>query len=133
MVWVYTGEINAKRIRERYLQSVLRQDIAFFDKIGAGEVATRIETDCRKCSLSGGPGDITFILFVDLVQQGISDKVPLMAYSVASVITGFTLAYAKSWRLALAISVMVPCVVISGHVMHKVVSKYMQYVSDSVL
>jgi len=46
-VWVYTSEINAKRIREHYLQAVLRQDIAFFDDVGAGEVATRIQTDTR--------------------------------------------------------------------------------------
>ena len=47
--WVYTSEINAKRIREHYLQAVLRQDIAFFDHVGAGEVATRIQTDTRMC------------------------------------------------------------------------------------
>ena len=46
-IWVYTGQANAKRIRERYLQAVLRQDIAFFDKVGAGEIATRIQTDTR--------------------------------------------------------------------------------------
>lgn len=47
-IWVYTGEVNAKRIREKYLQAVLRQDITFFDKVGAGEVATRIQTDTRQ-------------------------------------------------------------------------------------
>ena len=47
-IWVYTGEVNAKRIREKYLRAVLRQDIAFFDKVGAGEVATRIQTDTRQ-------------------------------------------------------------------------------------
>jgi ATP-binding cassette subfamily B (MDR/TAP) protein 1 len=46
-IWVYTGEINAKRIRERYLRAILRQDIRFFDKVGAGEVTTRIQTDTR--------------------------------------------------------------------------------------
>lgn len=46
-IWVYTAEVNAKRLRERYLQSVLRQDIAYFDNVGAGEVATRIQTDTR--------------------------------------------------------------------------------------
>jgi ATP-binding cassette subfamily B (MDR/TAP) protein 1 len=45
--WNYTGEINAKRLRERYLQAVLRQNISFFDNVGAGEVATRIQTDTR--------------------------------------------------------------------------------------
>jgi ATP-binding cassette subfamily B (MDR/TAP) protein 1 len=48
---VYTGEANAKRIRERYLRAVLRQDIAFFDNVGAGEVATRITTDTRELML----------------------------------------------------------------------------------
>lgn len=47
-IWVYTGEISAKRLREAYLRAVLRQDIAFFDNVGAGEVATRIQTDTRK-------------------------------------------------------------------------------------
>ena len=47
-IWVHTGEVGAKRLRERYFQAVLRQDIAFFDKVGAGEVATRIQTDTRE-------------------------------------------------------------------------------------
>lgn len=46
-IWVYTGEVSAKRLRERYLRAILRQDIAFFDEVGAGEVATRIQTDTR--------------------------------------------------------------------------------------
>lgn len=56
-IWTWTGEVNSKRIREKYLRSVLRQDIAFFDTLGAGEVATRIQTDTH------------------LIQQGISEKV----------------------------------------------------------
>lgn len=49
--WVYTGEIGSKRLRERYLQAILRQDIAYFDNVGAGEVATRIQTDTRELIL----------------------------------------------------------------------------------
>jgi len=52
-MWVYTGEVNTKRIREQYLQAILRQEIAYFDKVGAGEVVTRIETDTRRLSLFG--------------------------------------------------------------------------------
>lgn len=47
-VWAYTGEVGAKRLREKYLQAVLRQDISFFDSVGAGETATRIQTDTRE-------------------------------------------------------------------------------------
>ncbi|KAG5648338.1 hypothetical protein DXG03_004910 [Asterophora parasitica] len=107
-VWVYTAEVNAKRIRERYLKAVLRQDIAFFDNVGAGEVATRIQTDTH------------------LVQQGISEKVALTANFLAAFVTGFALAYARSWRLALALSSILPCIGITGGVMNKSISKYMQ-------
>lgn len=47
-IWVYTGEISTKRLREQYLQAVLRQDIAFFDNVGAGDITTRIQTDTRE-------------------------------------------------------------------------------------
>lgn len=54
LTWVYTGELISARVRSLYLRAILRQDVAFFDNVGAGEVATRISTDtreyCRLCS-----------------------------------------------------------------------------------
>lgn len=50
--WVYTGEVASKRVRETYLKAVMRQDIAFFDNVGAGEITTRIQTDTRAYSQS---------------------------------------------------------------------------------
>ncbi|KAF9077717.1 P-loop containing nucleoside triphosphate hydrolase protein [Rhodocollybia butyracea] len=113
-VWTYTGEINAKRIRERYLQAVLRQDIQFFDKVGAGEVATRIQTDTH------------------LVQQGMSEKVALVVNFLSAFFTGFILAYARNWRLALAMSSIIPCIGIAGGLMNKFISKYMQLALKAV-
>ncbi|KAG6840985.1 hypothetical protein C0991_002875 [Blastosporella zonata] len=113
-VWVYTGEVNAKRIRERYLKAILRQDIAFFDNVGAGEVATRIQTDTH------------------LVQQGISEKVALVVNFGAAFITGFVLAFIRNWRLAFALSSMLPVMGITGGVMNKAISKYMQLSLKSV-
>ncbi|KAK0481286.1 P-loop containing nucleoside triphosphate hydrolase protein [Armillaria novae-zelandiae] len=107
-VWVYTAEVNAKRIRERYLRAVLRQDIPFFDNVGAGEVATRIQTDTH------------------LVQQGMSEKVPLVVTFLSSFVTGFVLAYIRSWRLALALTSLLPCVGITGALTNKFISKFMQ-------
>ncbi|KAH8104691.1 P-loop containing nucleoside triphosphate hydrolase protein [Cristinia sonorae] len=107
-IWVYTGEVNAKRVREKYLQAVLRQDIAFFDDVGAGEVATRIQTDTH------------------LVQQGISEKVALVVNFLGAFLVGFILAYSRSWRLALALSSILPCIAIAGGVMNKMISGFMQ-------
>lgn len=69
--WIYSGEWLSKRIREKYLQAVLRQDIEFFDKVGAGEVATRIQTDTH------------------LIQEGVSEKVALTAMYMSTFVTGY--------------------------------------------
>jgi ATP-binding cassette, subfamily B (MDR/TAP), member 1 len=61
--WVYTGERLTRQIRERYLRAILRQNIAYFDRLGAGEVTTRITSDTH------------------LIQDGISEKVG-MAFAV---------------------------------------------------
>ena len=42
---VYVALASSNRIRQEYLKAVLRQDIAWFDTVGAGEVATRITSD----------------------------------------------------------------------------------------
>jgi ATP-binding cassette, subfamily B (MDR/TAP), member 1 len=76
----------AQKIRERYLRSILRQNIAFFDKLGAGEITTRITAD------------------TNLVQDGISGKVGLTLTAVATFITAFIIAYAVFWKLALICS-----------------------------
>lgn len=57
--WTWTGERITRRIREAYLRNVLRQNIGFFDKLGPGEVTTRISSD------------------LNMIQSGISDKVPM--------------------------------------------------------
>ncbi|KAI0246194.1 ABC transporter type 1, transmembrane domain-containing protein, partial [Lactifluus subvellereus] len=107
-IWVYTAEVAAKRIRERYLRAILRQDITFFDKVGPGEVTTRIQTDTH------------------LVQQGLSEKVALTVTFISAFVTGFVLAFARNWRLALAMCSILPCIAITGALMNKFVSKYMQ-------
>jgi ATP-binding cassette subfamily B (MDR/TAP) protein 1 len=126
-IWVYTGEVNSKRIRERYLQAVLRQDIAYFDNVGAGEVATRIQTDTRKPSCYCSP-TLTRLCDTDLVQQGMSEKVALVINFIGAFVTGFILAYVRCWRLALAMSSILPCIGIAGTIINKLASGYMQCV-----
>ncbi|ORY35855.1 multidrug resistance protein 1 [Naematelia encephala] len=105
-IWNWTGEVNAKRVRERYLRAVLRQDIAYFDDLGAGEVATRIQTDCH------------------LIQEGTSEKVALVVQYLATFVTGFALAYARSWRLALALSSLFPVIVLTGVTMMTIMTRF---------
>ncbi|RMJ21479.1 Multidrug resistance protein [Aspergillus sp. HF37] len=81
--FIYTGEHVTQKIREHYLEAILRQNMAYFDKLGAGEVTTRITAD------------------TNLVQDGVSEKVGLTLTALATFITAFVVAYAKYWKLAL--------------------------------
>lgn len=115
--WVYTGESITGRIREAYLTAVLRQEIAYFDVVGPGEITTRIQND------------------IQLIQEGISDKIPMSAMFVATFVAGFIVAYVKSWQLSLAMSSILPCIIGAGAVMNVFITKYQQvsFADDPVL
>ncbi|KAL8673835.1 MAG: hypothetical protein Q9168_001747 [Polycauliona sp. 1 TL-2023] len=84
--FIYTGEHITQKIREQYLAAILRQNIAFFDKLGAGEITTRITAD------------------TNLVQDGISEKIALTLTAVATFVTAFVIAFIKYWKLTLILS-----------------------------
>ena len=84
--FMYTGEHITQKIRERYLQAVLRQNIGYFDKLGAGEITTRITAD------------------TNLVQDGVSEKVALTLTAASTFLTAFVIAFVKYWRLTLILS-----------------------------
>jgi ATP-binding cassette subfamily B (MDR/TAP) protein 1 len=113
-IWNYTGEVNAKRVREKYLRAVLRQEIAYFDDLGAGEVATRIQTDCH------------------LVQEGTSEKVALCAQYLGTFFTGFILAFVRSPRLAGSLFSILPVIAITGTIMTKSMAKFSTATLESI-
>ena len=84
--FIYTGEHIAQKLRERYLAAIMRQNIAYFDKLGAGEITTRITSD------------------TNLVQDGISEKIGLTLTALSSFITAFVIGFVKSWKLTLILS-----------------------------
>lgn len=84
--FIYTGEHITQKIREQYLAAILRQNIAFFDKLGAGEITTRITAD------------------TNLVQDGISEKIALTLTALATFVTAFVIGFIKSWKLTLILS-----------------------------
>ncbi|KAF8168807.1 ste6-like protein [Mycena galopus ATCC 62051] len=112
LVFVYTGEVIAKRVREKYFAATLRQDVAYFDSIGAGEIISRIQADSH------------------LIQDGISEKIGHLMAFTASFLTGFIIAFVKCWQLALALSSILPFISISAGLMNKFLAKYTTQVSQ---
>ena len=84
--FIYTGEHISGKIREQYLAAILRQNIAFFDKLGAGEITTRITAD------------------TNLVQDGISEKIALSLTALATFVTAFVIGFIRYWKLTLIMS-----------------------------
>ncbi|KAJ5945869.1 ABC multidrug transporter mdr1 [Penicillium verhagenii] len=80
--FIYTGGQVTQKIRENYLKAILRQNIAYFDQLGAGELTTRITSD------------------TNLIQDGVSQKVGLTLTALATFVTAFVVAYVKYARLA---------------------------------
>ncbi|RIB29019.1 P-loop containing nucleoside triphosphate hydrolase protein, partial [Gigaspora rosea] len=87
--WVYSSERIARQIRERYLRAVLRQNIAYFDKYGSGEVTTRITSD------------------IHLIQDGIGEKVSLSFQYVVQFFASFIIAVIISWKMTLVMSYLI--------------------------
>ncbi|KAK0732777.1 P-loop containing nucleoside triphosphate hydrolase protein [Apiosordaria backusii] len=81
--FIYCGEHISAKIREHYLESCMKQNIGFFDKLGAGEVTTRITAD------------------TNLIQEGISEKVGLTLQAVSTFIAAFVIGFVSYWKLTL--------------------------------
>ncbi|OOQ88747.1 hypothetical protein PEBR_11267 [Penicillium brasilianum] len=77
------GEKITQRLREKFLAAILRQNIAFFDVLGAGEITTRITAN------------------MNLIQDSLISKLSLTLYSCSNFGAALIISFVKSWRMAL--------------------------------
>ncbi|XXG67836.1 hypothetical protein AAC387_Pa06g1090 [Persea americana] len=104
--WTTTGERQAARIRCLYMKSILRQDIAFFDKeTTTGEVVVTISR-----------GTI-------LVQDAMGEKVGKFIQLVSTFIGGFVVAFVKGWLLTLVMLSCIPPLAVAGAAVSIFISK----------
>lgn len=105
VAWGLLSQRVAHRLRISYFQSLLRQDMAFFDQHQAGEVSVRLNAD------------------VQAVQSGTCEKVGMFIASVSFFITAYVIAFIKQARLAGMLISLVPAfllvAIIGGGFFHK--------------
>ncbi|KAI0543576.1 P-loop containing nucleoside triphosphate hydrolase protein [Xylaria curta] len=104
--FIYTGERISAKIRQHYLQSCIRQNIGYFDKLGAGEVTTRITDD------------------MNLVQEGISEKVSVTLTSLAAFVSAFVIGFVLDWKLTLILSSTIVALFLVVGIATKFIVKY---------
>ncbi|GAB1201923.1 hypothetical protein APSETT445_000520 [Aspergillus pseudonomiae] len=111
--FVYAGEHITAKIRQQFLAAILRQNIAFFDELGAGEITTRITAD------------------TNLVQEGISEKVALTLTAVATFVAAFVIGFVTYWKLTLILCSTVAAIVVTlgavGSFVAKLSKKYLAH------
>ncbi|KAK7245452.1 hypothetical protein RIF29_40298 [Crotalaria pallida] len=109
--WSKTSERQVLRIRYKYLEAVLKQEVGFFDSQEAttSEIINSISKD------------------TSLIQEVLSEKVPLFLMHSSSFISGIAFATYFSWRLALVAFPTLLLLIIPG----MIYGKYLIYLSKT--
>lgn len=84
------GEKMGRKIRNAYLESILRQDIAFFDNVGAGEVSGRTTKD------------------IATIQAGIGEKLAFAIWCFTTIVIGVIIGFIKAARMAGVLLALIP-------------------------
>ena len=112
--WNLFGERLAHRLREKYLRSLLRQEVSFFDKLPAGEVSSRLSAD------------------ITTIKNGTSEKVGVYLGVLALFITSYIIAFIKGPKLAGILVSLVPAFLIMVFNGNHYVRKYATRASEHI-
>ncbi|GFP99284.1 ABC transporter b family member 1, partial [Phtheirospermum japonicum] len=95
--WMWTGERQSTKMRIKYLEAALNQDIQFFD--------TEVRTS-----------DVVFAINTDavMVQDAISEKLGNFLHYLATCVSGFVVGFSAVWQLALVTLAVVPLIAVIG-------------------
>ncbi|CAD5121588.1 DgyrCDS10086 [Dimorphilus gyrociliatus] len=92
----------AYKIRVALFGNIIHQEISWYDTNDTGELNTRLTDDVNK------------------IQEGIGDKVGMIFQSLAMFIGGFSIGFAKGWKLTLVILAISPVLAIMGGITAKI-------------
>ncbi|KAH7419641.1 ABC multidrug transporter SitT [Cadophora sp. MPI-SDFR-AT-0126] len=112
LCWTLTGARLAQRLRETYLQNLLRQEPLFFDNLPAGEVASRLNTD------------------IQAIRSGTSEKVGICLSSFSFFVTAYIVAFIKDTKLAAMLISLIPAYFLMSLVGSHYIEKYSGLMSD---
>ncbi|KAK6147053.1 hypothetical protein DH2020_017965 [Rehmannia glutinosa] len=95
--WMWTGERQSTKMRIKFLEAALNQDIQYFD--------TEVRTS-----------DVVFAINTDavMVQDAISEKLGNFLHYMATFVSGFVVGFTAVWQLALVTLAVVPLIAVIG-------------------
>ncbi|KAG9153943.1 hypothetical protein Leryth_022985 [Lithospermum erythrorhizon] len=95
--WMWTGERQSTKMRIKFLEAALNQDIQYFDThLRTSDVVSAINTDAV------------------MVQDAISEKLGNFIHYMATFVSGFVVGFTAVWQLALVTLAVVPLIAVIG-------------------
>ncbi|KAI8060793.1 putative ABC transporter protein [Gongronella butleri] len=113
VLWILSGERQARRIRYMYLNAILRQEQGWFDAAEEGSLTTRLATDTQ------------------MIQDAISEKFGLMVQAAAQLIGGLVVGFTANWILSFVVLATFPIIGVAAAAMGILVSKSTTLVQDA--
>jgi ATP-binding cassette, subfamily B (MDR/TAP), member 1 len=110
--WTLYGARLAQRLRETYLQNLLRQEPSYFDNLPPGEVASRLSAD------------------IQTIRSGTSEKVGICLASMSFFVTAYIVAFIKDYILAAELISLIPAYFLMSFIGSHYIEKYSGLMSD---
>ncbi|KAJ0422880.1 P-loop containing nucleoside triphosphate hydrolase protein [Aspergillus carlsbadensis] len=110
--WTLNGARLAQRLRETYLQNLLRQEPSFFDNLPPGEVASRLNSD------------------IQTIRSGTSEKVGICLASFSFFVTAYIVAFIKDTKLAGMLVSLIPAYFLMSFIGSHYIEKYSGLMSN---
>ncbi|KAL6712231.1 hypothetical protein ACN47E_000108 [Coniothyrium glycines] len=111
--WNLASQRLAQRVRDRYLKNLLRQDMAFFDNLQAGEVSSRLNGD------------------IQAIESGTNEKVGVALTCISFCVTAYIVGFIKDAQLAGMLVCLIPAFLLMATVGGHFVGKYSANLGDS--
>ena len=111
-LWTMNGARLAQRLRESYLQNLLRQEPSYFDSLPPGEVASRLNGDIQS------------------IRSGTSEKVGIVLFTLSFFVTAYIVAFIKEQKLAAMLLSLIPAFFLMSFVGSHYIDKYSGLMSD---
>jgi ATP-binding cassette subfamily B (MDR/TAP) protein 1 len=99
--WSVTSQKQVKLMREKYLESVLRQEIGWWDQQNPGDLSSRLTLDSKK------------------IEDAIGTSVAAFVQHLSRFLAGLIIGVIYGWQLALLIIAVSPFLVVIGGVVGK--------------
>ena len=102
------SEKLGKKIRTKYLESILRQDSSWFDTTNPSELSARLTKE------------------VAAIQKALGEKMSTIIMAFSMTVSGLVFAFTKGWSFSLALLAAFPFLMISTSLMTKIMQKGFQ-------